>query len=127
MSEAPRTWLWPLAYLATPYSLYPAGLDAAYEDACALAGRLLQINVKTYSPIAHSHGLARHAGLDPLAHDFWMDFDRAMMARLDVLLVAHLPSWEASRGIAAEIAFFAAAGKPVFDLDPDTLSLMRRK
>lgn len=121
-----RAWLWPLAYLATPFSKYPAGILAGWEDASRLAARLLVAGVKVYSPIAHSYPLAIHGGLDPYDHEIWLPFDEAMMARTDVLIVAHLPSWESSKGIAHEVEFFGRAGKPIFDLDPDTLAMTRR-
>lgn len=116
-----------LAYLATPYSKYPGGIEAAWVDACALAARLLVAGLGVYSPIAHTHPLAIHGGLDPLDHDIWLPFDEAMMAKADELIVAHMATWETSRGIAHEVAVFEAAGKPVYDLDPDSLTMRRRE
>lgn len=117
----------PLAYLATPYSKYPHGIERAFADAAALAARLMLAGVKVYSPIAHTHPLAVHGGLDPLDHAIWLSFDEAMMAAAGVLIVAHLDGWAESMGIAHEIAFFERAGKPVFDLDPANLLMTRRQ
>lgn len=116
-----------LAYLATPYSKYPEGIDRAFIDAAKLAAKLLRAGVKVYSPIAHTHPLAVHGNLDPLDHSIWMPFDHAMMAAADILVVAHMDGWQASYGIAEEIKFFEAAGKPIFDLDPKTLVMTRRR
>lgn len=116
-----------LAYLATPYSKYPAGIQAAFEDACLLAAKLIQKHVDVYSPIAHTHPIALHGKLDPLDLDIWLPFDEAMMAKADTLIVAHLPGWEQSRGMKHEVAVFKAAGKPIYDLDPDTMMLTRRR
>ena len=44
-----------LAYLATPYSKYPAGLQQAFVDAAKLAALLLRSGMNVYSPIAHTH------------------------------------------------------------------------
>jgi hypothetical protein len=116
----------PLAYLATPYSAYKHGPVAAWQAACRLAGRLIKAGTNVYSPIAHSHCIARYGGLDPLDHDLWMPLDKSMMDRCEVLLVAHMEGWEISKGIAIEVAAFEKAGKPIFDLDPQTLTMTKR-
>jgi len=116
----------PLCYLATPYSKYTPGIAKAFEDAAALAARLMQAGVKVYSPIAHTHPLAIYGGIDPLAHDVWLSFDEAMMDVANVLIVAHMDGWRESKGIAHEVDFFAIAAKPIFDLNPDTLTMARR-
>jgi len=116
-----------LAYLATPYTKYHKGIDAAFEDAAKLAARLLCTGIKVYSPIAHTHPLAIHGGLDPLDHSIWMPFDKAMMERSDVLIVAHMEGWQDSFGVAQEIEIFTRAGKPVYDLDPASLRMTRRE
>ena len=110
-----------LCYLATPYSKYKGGdLHAAFVDAARLAAELLSIGVRVYSPIAHTHPLAIHGHLDPLDHSIWLPFDEAMMEAADCLIVAHMDGWDVSYGIEHEVNFFAAAGKPIFDLDPDS-------
>jgi nucleoside 2-deoxyribosyltransferase len=116
-----------LAYLGTPYTRYKSGIVGAFCDACALAARLMQSGVTVYSPIAHTHPIAVHGKIDPLDLSIWLPFDEAMMERCDTLIVAHLDGWDQSRGIAHEVAFFERAGKPIFDLDPGTLVMVRRK
>jgi hypothetical protein len=116
-----------LWYLATPYTNYEAGIEAAFRDAAVLASRLLRAGYRVYSPIVHTHPLAIHGGLDPLDHSIWLPFDEAMMERCDRLIVAHMKGWQASRGIAHEIEFFERAGKPIWDLDPVTLQLAKRR
>ena len=111
-----------LCYLATPYTKYPAGIEQAFVDAAACAARLLKAGVKVYSPIAHTHPLAIHGGLDPLDHSIWLPFDQAMMDAADALIVAHLPGWNESFGVAHEIDFFAKAGKPIVHIHPVTLA-----
>jgi hypothetical protein len=116
-----------LAYLATPYTKYPLGIERAFIDAAALAAQLMRACVKVYSPIAHTHPLAVHGHIDPLDHAIWLPFDEAMMAAADVLIVARMEGWRESKGIAHEVEFFERAGKPIFDLDPGSLILMRRR
>lgn len=117
-----------LAYLATPYSKYKNGdLNAAFIDASKLAARLLTIGVKVYSPIAHTHPLAIHGGLDPLDHAIWLPFDETMMNVSNVLIVAHMEGWRESFGITHEVDFFGRQNKPIFDLDPVTLNMLPRQ
>lgn len=116
-----------IAYLATPYSRYPYGIEQAFKHAAQLAGRLLRHGLKIYSPIAHTHCIAAHANIDPLDHSVWLPFDEAMMNVSSILLVAHMDGWEESYGIAQEIKYFEQAHKPIFDLCPQTLVMVRRR
>ena len=116
----------PLAYLATPYTKFPQGLSGAFVIAARLAARLLKAGVKVYSPICHAHPIAIHGGLGPRDHALWIPFDELMMARCDILIVAHMDGWAQSKGIAHEVEFFTNAGKPIFDLDTTTLTMARR-
>lgn len=104
-----------LLYLATPYSKYPTGLDAAFRDAVAHAGMLLKLGLNVYSPIVHMHLIAMYCQMDPLDHELWLRVDLAMMAKADALLVATtMPGWEKSKGIQHEIEFFLEADKPIY-------------
>lgn len=116
----------PLAYLATPYARAPGGIWKAFFDASELAARLLQAGMKIFCPIAHGHPIAVFGGLDPVDHSIWLPFDEAMMDAAHVLIVAHLEGWESSKGVAHEIEYFRERGKPIFDLEPKTLTMMRR-
>lgn len=113
----------PLYYLATPYTKYAKGIEAAFTEAAELASRLLVAGHKVYSPIAHTHPLAIHGKLDPLDHNIWLPFDGAMMRACDALLVAHMDGWQQSKGVLHEIQIFAEAKKPIFHLDIDTLAM----
>lgn len=121
-------WNGGLAYVATPYSKYKGGdLNLAFIDAAKLMALLLRAGIKCYSPICHTHPIAIAGNLDPLDHSIWLPFDQAMMQAADVLIVAHMEGWQESYGIAEEIKFFEAGGKSIFDLDPKTLRMERRK
>lgn len=117
----PRTF--DLCYIATPYTKFPGGLDAAFVAAARLAGVLMCLGVKGYSPIAHCHPLAVHARINPLDHDVWLPFDEAQMRVAGCLIVAQLPTWSISFGVKHEIDFFGARGKPVVFLDPERLAV----
>lgn len=113
----------PLVYLATPYTKYRSGIEAAFCDACLIASRLLLAGVKVYSPIAHTHPIATWGGLDPLDHSIWLPFDEAIMGKSDAICVAMLDGWRESYGVKHEIDVFTKAGKPVFYLNVDTMKV----
>jgi hypothetical protein len=115
-----------LTYLATPYSKYPKGIEAAFRDACVLASRLISWGMKVYSPISHTHPIATYGGLDPFDHSIWLPLDFVIMDRSDNLLVAHMSGWEDSYGIGEEIKYFTKARKAIYDLDVDTLEMTKR-
>lgn len=112
----------PLVYLATPYTKYRAGIEQAFIDASALAARLMVSGVKVYSPIAHTHPMAIHGGINPLDHSVWLPFDEAMMSACSALAVAKMQGWDESYGIAYEIKHFESRGAPVFYLCPAELT-----
>jgi hypothetical protein len=115
-----------LAYLASPFSKHPRGLGVAFKDAARIAGRLLSAGVNIYSPIAHCYPLAKHGGIDPYELSIWYPHCELMAGRCDVLIVAHLASWQESVGIQFETEIFERAGKPIFDLEPRTLKMTSR-
>lgn len=119
-ATATRSDFW---YLATPYTRYRQGIDAAYREACRIAARLINNGWTIYSPIAHTHGIALHGDIDPGAVVFWLDFDKPLMGAACGLLVATMAGWSESEGIAAEIAAFREAGKPVRFVDPETMEM----
>ena len=111
-----------LVYLGTPYSRYQSGIDAAFRDACRLAAGLVRLNVRVYSPIAHTHPIAVHGGIDPLDASYWLSFDAAMMDKSACLAIGCLDGWQDSAGLKHEIDVFESYGKAVWMVDPRTLS-----
>lgn len=107
----------PFLYLATPYSKYPDGLEAAFIEASACAGWLIREGVRVYSPIAHTHPIAIHSEQDPLDHAIWLPADEPFMRTAGALAVAMMPTWQQSKGIAHEIDLFERLGKPVMYLE----------
>lgn len=112
-----------LTYLGSPYTKYPAGIEQAFKDVSAIAAKMLEAGVSVYSPIAHTHPIAIHGGLDPLDFEKFLKFDAAMMKKSDALVIAMMESWEQSYGLRHEIDVFKKAGKPVFALTPATMQV----
>ncbi len=113
-------------YLATPYSKYHKGTEAAFQDACRLAAELIRRGVHFFAPIAHTHPIAKYGYLEERDLNIWLKFDEHMMARCDALLVAHMEGWAESRGIAYETDYFIKADKPIWDLYPETMEMSER-
>ena len=105
-----------LVYLASPYTRFPRGPEVAFREICAIAADLIRLCVKVYSPIVHTHPIAVHGHLPTMDHEFWIAFDRAMIAKSDALLIAQMESWDQSFGIAEERKAFT--GRPIYFLDP---------
>lgn len=105
-------------YVATPYSKYPHGLEAAFQLACRETARLIRAGVPVFSPIAHTHPIAMAAGMDPLDHTIWLPCDEPMMRAARGLIMLRAESWEQSYGMRVERETFEAAGKPVIWMDP---------
>jgi sugar phosphate isomerase/epimerase len=113
-----------LSYVATPYRRYRDGnLEAAYDAALEIAGKLTASGVRVFSPIVHSHSIAKYSGIDPTDNDLWMDLDRRLAEACDALVVACYEGWMHSDGVAEEISLFESAGKPVYYLDPKTMEI----
>lgn len=111
-------------YLATPYKLYPAGKQAAYEAARYVSARLLSAGIPIYSPIVHNHPLSVLIPERDGDFDFWVrQADEPLMEGAGGLLVCMMESWEISAGVLYEIEKFRRMNKPVVFYDPDPRKL----
>ena len=116
-----------LAYLATPFTLYEPGLEQAAHEATTLAGKLLRAGLVVYSPIAYTWHIAETSGLDHLDLSIWMPLEERMCAACDVLIVGKLSGWIRSQGIRREVIRFEQARKPIWEVDPISLAMVRRR
>lgn len=110
-----------LVYVATPYSKFERGIDAAFLEACRLTAELVKLGIAAYSPIAHSHPVAIHGGIDPYDYKVWLPLNAAMIPRCDALCVMTMDGWDQSYGVKLEIQTFKDLGKPVYFLSPKAL------
>ena len=110
-----------MIYLASPYSHPDQAVERQRFDAvCQAAAALMRRGLAVFSPIAHSHAIARF-GL-PTDWAFWQRYDRAFLAWCDELWVLTLPGWEQSAGVRAEMEIAREMGKPVRLIDPVALT-----
>lgn len=113
-----------MVYLATPYTKYKNGINAAFQDAAILASKMLTQGYKVYSPISHTHPIAIYGGIDPTS-EMWVQFDETMMAVSDTLIVGMMEGWEDSWGVKKEIEHFRERGKMIAYMDPETTEITR--
>jgi hypothetical protein len=101
-----------ITYLASPYtSDHQPTCHERYHLACKAAAHLMQQGHVVFSPIAHSHGIARFVAGH--THGFWMLQDLPFLDFADRMVVLTLPGWEESRGIKQEIEYARDKGIPV--------------
>ena len=112
-------------YLASPYSKYPFGLEAAFIDISRYAGDLIRNDVIVYSPIAHTHPVAMNSGLDPLDHTIWLPLDEPIMRKACGLIICMMDTWQESYGISEEIKMFKNLGRPIVYYNPHTGELTK--
>jgi hypothetical protein len=105
-------------YLGSPYSKYPRGIQAAYEDICAQQALLIKAGISVFCPISHTHGPAVHGNLDPLAHEIWIPADIPFMRAAKGIIVCKLDGWQTSYGLAVEIEQFRLHYKPIIYMAP---------
>jgi hypothetical protein len=105
-------------YLATVYSSYPEGKEAARKEALAYANMLIQAEVPTFSPVVHSHPIAEEtANLPAFSHLIWMPQDLAILRGASGLLIAPMLGWRLSKGIGIEVEEAKRLGLPIYILD----------
>ena len=106
-----------MMYLASPYSdPDPAVRHHRFREVCRHAARMMREGEMVYSPIAHSHCIARF-GL-PIDWGFWEAHSRAMLSRCDSVAVLHLDGWDRSVGVRREIEIATTLGIPVRHIVP---------
>lgn len=109
-------------YLASPYSKYHLGREAAFDLVTREAARFMAEGIHVFAPITHSHPIQMNAERNgiPLINswEFWRDVDLIMIRQSAGLVVMMLEGWEESVGVTAEIEYAQANGIPVLYHEP---------
>ncbi len=101
------------AYLGSPYSHpEPSVREVRFKLALQATAELLHQRCWVYSPIVHCHQLALEHQL-PFEFEFWRDYNFAMLAHAETMLVLALDGWRQSKGLQAEIGFCQLQGKQI--------------
>ena len=94
-----------MIYLASPYSDPDIFIrEQRFQQACKFAGFLMRQGLHVYSPIAHSHPIAKLCNL-PGDNEWWWEFNRPMIEMSDQMFVLTTPGWKESKGILQELEF----------------------
>ncbi len=104
-------------YLASPYSHPdPAVREFRFREVCRTAAALLRSGIDVFSPVAHSHPIARFGV--PTTWEFWQRVDHEYLQSCEGLVVLRLAGWEESVGVRAELELARRWGMPVIEIDP---------
>ena len=106
-------------YLASPYTRYTDGVEAAAQLAAGNAAILLEAGVPVFSPIAHTHPIHLTGLLTRNDHDFWIKVvDGPMIRAAAGLIFLEADGWQNSKGMHEELVEFTKAGKPIVFMQP---------
>ncbi len=100
-------------YLGSPYTHEDEAVrNERYDLACLATVKLLKMGIHIFSPIGHSHPLARDYGL---AGDwkFWEDYDKTMMRPAEGLIILTIDGWRESTGLSHETLFMSSKKKSI--------------
>ncbi len=101
-----------MIYLASPYSDPDPSVQAMrFEQVCRVVAAYAKEGELFYSPIAHSHHVAKY-GL-PGNWEFWKEHDQYMIRACKSFCVLRLAGWEDSKGVTAELRFAKAIGRRI--------------
>lgn len=119
--EVQFSWETDYFYLASPYSKFRDGPTEAFVQAAAATGQLLELGVKVFSPIAHSHPVEQWADLKHpqfATHEFWLRADWPLLHHARGLIVLTMPGWEDSYGVQAEIRYANDREMDIYFVNP---------
>lgn len=103
-----------LYYLACPYS-HPKKkvMDARFKEVTRVAAELTKRGLVIFSPISMNHYYSDHVKISK-SWDFWAEHDKTFLARCDGLIVCmHMPGWDNSVGVRAEMDYAEELGIPI--------------
>ena len=102
-----------LVYLATPYSHKDWDVrERRFEKVNQVAGELLTRGEIIFSPISHTHPIAKVCDL-PKDWEYWDGLCRAYMACCYKMYVLMIDGWKESVGVQAEIKIAEEAGMEI--------------
>ena len=96
-------------YLAISYT---GNESKSFRIANLVAGALMRQGHIVFSPISHTHPIAKVCNL-PKDWEFWKSQDEAFIGWCDELHVAMLKGWQKSTGVTAEMKIAKQLKKPI--------------
>jgi hypothetical protein len=114
-----------LIYLACPFRHADVAVQRKRcEAAHTVAAQLFLEGKMVFSPLTHNETLIDLID-DRVPGEHWMQFDLTILAHCKKLYVLKMEGWEASKGVAREIAFAKANGIEIFMIDPPDEALLQ--
>lgn len=102
-----------MIYIAVPYSHKDSAVQAyRFKKVTEFAAKLISEGKIVFSPISHSHPIARSHDL-PHSWEYWQKTDEYFLKCATELYVLCLPGWEESTGVQAEIEIAEEIGLPI--------------
>jgi hypothetical protein len=107
-----------LIYLACPFRHVDLSIQRKRTaTAHHVAAQLSLKGLHVFSPLTHNETLIDILN-DSIPGEHWMQFDLAVLAACKTLYVLKMEGWEASKGVAREIAFAKERGIHVVEIEP---------
>lgn len=109
-------------YLATCYSSKVLWIGwfirwLRFRRITGVAGFWMRAGYNVFSPITHSHPIARHIPPRLNTYDFWLGLDFDWLDACDEVWVYMQRGWRKSKGVKLEIEYAKAKGMKVRYLD----------
>jgi hypothetical protein len=105
-------------YLATPYSHDdPDEREIRFKAVNRAAGMLMKQGEFVFSPISHTHPIAKVADL-PRGWDYWNEYDEEMISHCTRFVVLTLEGWLESTGVQEEIKIARRRGFTIEYMNP---------
>jgi len=110
-----------LYYLASPYSHKDhAVMSQRAETVTRAAVDLLNQGIFVFAPIAYNAPWEKYNL--PGDWNFWQEFDKAFVSRMDAVVVLTIEGWDISTGVTAEIEFAKQNHIPVYYLSLEQIA-----
>jgi hypothetical protein len=101
-------------YLASPYSSDTKAQETVrYGEAMRYAEGLLRQDILVFSPIVHYHPMSRIYGLPGDAAS-WQRRNKVYLRQSSGVIVACIPGWDKSKGVAWEIEYAQKYVMPLY-------------
>ena len=108
----------PIFYIAVPYTHpNPNISDLRFRMVTEFCARQSRLGVVVFSPITHSHELAKYG--TPSVWEFWKQIDVEFLRRSSFLIILMLDGWRDSVGVQAEIKLAQDLDVPFMYLNYD--------
>lgn len=108
-------------YLASPFSQYSGGHQAAVVVAAEATALLFRAGVTVFSPIVHGYGLVKWGGVQGTDFEYWRIANHRMIKASAGLILLTVDGYTESKGIADELTYCSEIGRAVIPMRPGAI------